>query len=179
MAGTPLKLARVTQLTQEVAELHAEIRTLKAKLRHDDYTVEEPRELTEDTRQELIRDMLGNADAGLSLEEIASAWNITLETIKQWAAVDVAFGVAVSRARTRARAATMGALRKLMDAGRGVPGAFADRMMGMHSTDLGDVDGADALIRVDLTGDPVSCPQCGYLDASHAFRPGNDGSDGG
>lgn len=179
MAGSPLKLARVTALTQEVAELHEEIRRLKAKVKHEDYTAEEPRVLNDSTRLELIRDMLGMADAGLSIEEIASAWNVTPETLREWATVDVAFGTAALRARTRARAATMASLRRLMEAGRGVPAAFADRMMAMHSASLGDVEGADALIRLDLADDGGSCPHCGLDLGAPADRPSVADSDGG
>jgi len=163
MAGNVRTRERLYEVERDLAASQARVAELEGLLNVTTFEPGAPRQLTDKTRDTLIRDMLGRADQGQALDEIAAAWNIPAEELAEWGRVDVAFGLAIARARTRGRAAVLGSMRKLLESGRGIPAAFSDRMLALHDAGYGDDGGGDGLITVALPApsDCQSCPHCG------------------
>ena len=180
MAGHTRTRERLFEAERERDELRARVSELESLVGQVAYEPGEPRKFNAKTRAALIRDMLEKADRGLSLEEIAAAWNVGTEDVRSWAEDDVSFRTAVGRARTRGRAAVLGSMRKLLESGRGIPAAFSDRMLALHDAAFVDEDGASDLIglAVAMPSDSVSCPQCGLTFEPYDDRPTQSESDG-
>lgn len=161
MAGNPKTRERLSEVEKENAELRRLISQFEAA-GTPKRSARAPRKIEEGI-DVLCEEMLALADEGLSPDEIAARWNISAQTMADWAEAYPAFAEDLARARIRARASILATIRTSLQNGRGLPAGMLDRVLALYDTSSQrDVNAAQLvgvqLIRSVSAGAP--CPCC-------------------
>ncbi len=160
MAGNPKTRERLAEIEKENAELRRQISQCQAA-GTPKRSARAPRKIEEGV-DVLCEEMLSLADEGLSPDEIAARWNISAQTMTDWAEAYPAFAEDLARARIRARASILATIRTSLQNGRGLPAGMLDRVLALYDTSSQRDDDAAQLVGVQLirsvsAGEPCAC----------------------
>jgi hypothetical protein len=173
MAGRPKTRERADTLERENAELRRQLAQYAAA-GVPKRSARAPRRI-EEGPEVLAEEMLALADDGLSLDEIAARWNVSAETLDQWANANDSFAADLDRARTRARAVVLGVIRQALNTGRGLPAGMLDRVLALYSAKSPREADASGLVVVHLNGSQSRNAACSCCTGACQTVPMSDG----